>query len=66
MQATLLLRREFQDSYSKFMSKRNLFTTGIVNFQEDTLMVMETCRDMEIWYKKAQEAVKIIDYIGTV
>jgi hypothetical protein len=37
-QAMMFLRREFQDAYEKFMSEWHLFTAGIVNFQEDTLM----------------------------
>jgi hypothetical protein len=41
-QATVFLRSEFQDAYSKFTNERHLFTAGIVDFQEDTLMVLET------------------------
>jgi hypothetical protein len=41
-QATLFLRSEFQDTYGKFMSERHLFTVGIYDFQEDTLMVLAT------------------------
>jgi hypothetical protein len=41
-QATVFLRSEFQDAYSKFTNERHLFTTGIVNFQEDTLMALAT------------------------
>jgi hypothetical protein len=29
-------------------------------------MELETCKDMEIWYDKAHQAVEIIDYIGVV
>jgi hypothetical protein len=62
-QATVFLRSEFQDAYNKFTSERHLFTTGIVDFQEDTLMALATCKDMEIWYEKAHQAVERIDYI---
>jgi hypothetical protein len=41
-QATVFLRSEFQDVYSKFTNERHLFIAGITNFQEDTLMVLET------------------------
>jgi hypothetical protein len=56
-QATMFLRSEFHDAYSKFMNERNLFTTRITDFQEDTLMALETCKYMEIWYEKAHQAV---------
>jgi len=65
-QATVFFRSEFQEAYRKFMSERNLFTTGIVDFQQDTLMVLGTCKDMERWYKKARQVVEKIDYISTV
>jgi hypothetical protein len=41
-QATVILRSKFQDSYNKFMSERHLFTAGIDDFQEDTLMALAT------------------------
>jgi hypothetical protein len=41
-QATVFLRSEFQDAYSKFTNEWHLFTEGIVDFQEDTLMALET------------------------
>jgi ClpP class serine protease len=41
-QATMFLRSEFQDTYSKFTNEWHLFTTGIVDFQEDTLVVLAT------------------------
>jgi hypothetical protein len=39
-QAMVFLRSEFQDAYNKFTSERHLFTAGIADFQEDTLMVL--------------------------
>jgi hypothetical protein len=49
-QDTVFLRGEFRDAYEKFMNERYLFTLRIVNFQEDTMMALATCKDMEIWY----------------
>jgi hypothetical protein len=65
-EATMFLRSKFEDAYSKFTSERHLFIAGIVNFQEDTLMALETCKDMERWYEKSHQAVEIIDYISMV
>jgi hypothetical protein len=65
-QAMVFLRSKFQDAYSKFTNERHLFTTGIANFQEDTLVVLETCKDMEIWYAKSHQAMERIDYISVV
>ena len=62
----MCLRSEFQDSYAKFTNERHLFTIGIVDFQEDTLTKLETCKDMERWYEKAHQAVERIDYINSV
>jgi hypothetical protein len=65
-QATVFLRSEFQDAYAKFTNERHLFTAGIVDFQEDTLMALATCKDVERWYEKAHQAVERIDYINVV
>jgi hypothetical protein len=48
------------------MNERNLFTAGINEFQEDALIALETCKDMEKWYDKAHQVVEIIDYISAV
>jgi len=40
-QATVFLRRKFQDAYNKFTSERHLLNIGIADFIEDTLMVLE-------------------------
>jgi hypothetical protein len=45
-QAMVFLRSKFQDAYSKFTSERHFFTAGIVDFQEDTLMLLETYKYM--------------------
>jgi hypothetical protein len=62
----MFLRIEFQDAYSKFTSEWHLFTTGIDDFQEDTLMVPETCKDMERWYEKYHQTLERIYYISVV
>jgi hypothetical protein len=41
-QATIFLRNEFQYAYNKFTSQWHLFTAGIADFQEDTLMALAT------------------------
>jgi len=48
----VFLRSEFQDAYAKFMNERHLFTAGIVDLQEDTLMALATSKDVERWYEK--------------
>jgi hypothetical protein len=60
------LRSEFQDAYGKFMNEWHLFTVGIAEFQGETLMVLATCKDVEIWYDKAHQEVERIDYISMV
>jgi hypothetical protein len=52
------LRNEFKETYSKFTDERHLFTVRIVELQEDTLMAFATCKDMEWWYEKVQQAVE--------
>jgi hypothetical protein len=57
-QATVYLRSEFQEAYRKFTNERHLFTARIVELQEDTLMALATCKDMERWYEKANKPQK--------
>jgi hypothetical protein len=52
-QAAVYLRSEFKEAYSKFTDERHLFIARIAELQEDTLMALATCKDMEQWYKKA-------------
>jgi hypothetical protein len=59
-------RSKFYEAYSKFTNEWHLFTIGIVDFQEDIIMVLVTCKDMERWYDKAHQAVERIDYISAV
>jgi hypothetical protein len=65
-QATMFLRSEFQDAYSKFTNERHLFIAGITYFQEDTLMALETCNDMEKLHAKSHQVVERINYINAV
>jgi hypothetical protein len=65
-QVVVFLRSEFQEAYNKFTDERHLFTARIVELQEDTLMALATCKDMERWYEKAHQAMERIDYISAV
>jgi hypothetical protein len=62
----IFLRSKFQDAYNKFTSEWHLFTARIAEFQEDTLMVLVTCKYIERWYEKALQVVEKIDYISAV
>jgi hypothetical protein len=65
-QTIVFLRSEFRETYVQFTSERNLFTTCIGNFQEDTLMGLETCKYVQRWYRKSHHALEWIDYISVV
>jgi hypothetical protein len=43
-QKVLFLRSEFIETHAQFTSERNILTTCIADFQEDTLMRLETCK----------------------
>jgi hypothetical protein len=60
----VLLKSEFREMYAQFKTKRNIFTACIDEFQEDTLMGLETYKYMSIWYAKAHRALERIDYIN--
>jgi hypothetical protein len=49
-QAIVFLKSEFQDAYAKFTSEIHLFTACVADYQEDTLMALETYKDVERWY----------------
>jgi hypothetical protein len=66
MQAMVFLRSEFKETYRKFIDERHLFTARIVNLQEDPLMTLATCKDMERWYEKAHQSMEQINYISAV
>jgi hypothetical protein len=65
-QATGYLRSEFKEAYCKFTNERHLFTAKIDELQEDTLMALMMCKDMERWYERAQQSVERIKYIDAV
>jgi polyhydroxyalkanoate synthesis regulator protein len=65
-QAVVYLRSEFKEAYNKFTDERHLFTARITELQEDNLMALAMCKDMERWYKKVQQFVERVDYIGAV
>jgi hypothetical protein len=65
-QAVVLLKCEFREMYAQFTSERDLFTACIIDFQEDTLTGLATCKDMQRWYEKAHQALEWIDYINEV
>jgi hypothetical protein len=39
---------------------------NIVEFQEDTLMALTTCKEMKKWHEKAQLVVERLKYIEVV
>jgi hypothetical protein len=43
----MYLRSEFKEAYSKFTNERHLFTVKIAELQEDSLMALAMCKDME-------------------
>jgi hypothetical protein len=60
------LSYKFKEAYNKFTYKQHIFTARIAELQEDTLMVLTTCKYMERWYEKTQQAMEIIYYISMV
>ena len=52
--------------YVQFTRERDLFAAHIMDFQEDTLMGLATCKGMKRWYEKAHQALERIDYINKV
>jgi len=48
-QVVVFLRSEFRETYAQFTNEINIFTTCIAYFQEDTLMGMETLKDVQRW-----------------
>jgi hypothetical protein len=65
-QTTVYLKEEFNGVYNEFKKERHLLTENIVEFQEDTLMALATCKEMERWHEKAQLAVERLEYIEAV
>jgi hypothetical protein len=65
-QTTVYLKDEFNGVYNEFKKERHLLTKNIVEFQEDTLMALTTCKEMERWNEKAQQVVERLEYIEAV
>jgi hypothetical protein len=65
-QTTVYLKGEFNGVYNEFKKERHLLTENIVEFQEDTLMALATCKEMERWHEKAQQVVERLEYIEAV
>jgi hypothetical protein len=66
IQVTVYLRSNFKEAYKNFTNEQHLFTAKIAELQEDTLMALATCKDIERWYEKVQQAAERTDYIGAV
>jgi hypothetical protein len=65
-QTAVYLRIEFEEAYNNITHERHLFSVKIVELHEDTLMPLATCKDMEQWYERVQQAVERIEYIDAV
>jgi hypothetical protein len=65
-QTAIYLRSEFEEAYNNFTHERHLFSMKIVELQEDTLMALVMCKDMEWWYEREWKAIEIIKYIDAV
>jgi hypothetical protein len=64
--AMVFLKSEFQYAYAKLTDERHIFIAGIADFQEDTLMALKTCKDVERWSEKDHQEVQRIDYVSAV
>jgi hypothetical protein len=54
-QTIVYLKGEFVGVYNEFKKERHLLLENIAEFQEDTLMALTTCKEMERWYERAQQ-----------
>jgi hypothetical protein len=60
------LRSKFEVAYNMFTHEWHLFTAKITELQEDTLMALATCKDMERWNERVQQVVERLKYIDAV
>jgi hypothetical protein len=60
------LKSEFSGVYNMYKKERTLLTENIIEFQEDTLMDLAACKEMERWHEIAQQEVERIKYIEVV
>jgi hypothetical protein len=65
-QTIVYLKGEFVGVYNEFKKERHLLIENIAEFWEDTLMEIATCKEMERWYERDQQAVERLDYIEAV
>jgi hypothetical protein len=64
-QIDVYLKYEFGKVYDEFKKERHLLISNIAKFQ-DTLMELATCKEMERWYEKVQQAVERLEFIEVV
>jgi hypothetical protein len=60
------LKGEFVGVYNEFNKEINLLIENIDEFQEDTLMALAACKEMERWYERVHQAVERLEYIEAV
>jgi hypothetical protein len=60
------LKYEFGKVYVEFKKERQMLISNIAEFQEDTLMELTTCKEMERWYDKEQQVVERLKFIEAV
>jgi hypothetical protein len=60
------LKSEFSGVYNEYKKQRNLLTENIIEFQEDTLMALMACKEMERWHQRALQVVERLKYIEAV
>jgi hypothetical protein len=65
-QTATYLKSEFSGVYNEYKKERTLLTENIIEFQEDTLMALAACKEMERWHERAQQAVERLEYIEAV
>jgi hypothetical protein len=46
-QTAAYLKSEFSGIYNEYKKERKLLTKNIIEFQEDTLMALTACKEME-------------------
>jgi hypothetical protein len=63
---TMYLKYEFGNVYDEFKKERQLLISNIAEFQEDTLMALTSCKEMERWYEKAQRVVERLAFIEAI
>jgi hypothetical protein len=65
-QTTKYLKSDFLRVYNEHKKERTLLIENIIEFQEDTLMALATCKEMEQWHKRARQVMERIKYIEAI